>query len=875
MSLATGTQLGSYEVLSLLGKGGMGEVYLARDTKLKRTVAIKTLPEEFNRDPERLARFQREAEALAALNHPNIGSIYHLQESEGSRYLVLELVEGDTLADILAKRGALTVDEAVKIAKQICEALEAAHEKGITHRDLKPANIKVTPDGKVKLLDFGLARMFEQQANVNLSNSPTVASDFTPGVILGTAAYMSPEQAKGELADKRSDIWAFGCVLYEVLSGRPVFEGKTLTEVLGAVMYKDIDWTALTAPLPVNVWNVLRRCLQKDRSLRLRDVGDVRIELDEVPDGQHAVVGVSLASSRSRSKFLIGTEVAFLLTMLASIGALSFLYFNRGAPPEIRFQVQTPSMSEPVNFSISPDGRRLVYSATNEGKSQLWVRPLDSLAAQPLPGTDGASQTFWSPDSASIGFFADGKLKRVDIAGGAPHVLANAPVAQGGAWNREGTILFATSEAPILKVSATGGEPVVVTHPESGQRHLYPQFLPDGRHFVYSVIGPAPGVYGGSLDGAAPKRVADAVNDMAFVSPSGFLLFVRQTTLFAQAFDFKRQEVSGNPFPVAEAVSGFWEASGTVAYRNRLGGVPPQLTWLDRSGKTVGTIGDAGSGLNANDVELSPDGKRIAVTRTVNGNSDVWIIDAARNMPTRFTFDAASDSQPIWSPDGARVVFRSNRKGVNNLYWKLSNGAGGEELLLESDQTSIMPNDWSHDGRFLLFRSLGPQTGRDLWVLPLVGDKKPFPFLKTAFEEREGQFSPDGKWIAYQSNESGRFEIYVQPFPGPGGKFQISSNGGAQPRWSRNGKEIFYVSLESKMMAATLKVSPNAQSLESETPEILFPVRIANGPVLPGANKQQYAVSGDSQRFLVNLAADEGATPPITVIVNWQPKATK
>jgi Tol biopolymer transport system component len=588
---------------------------------------------------------------------------------------------------------------------------------------------------------------------------------------------------------------------------------------------------------------------------------------------------VTQTPARRRSKVVVGIAVSLLATIF-SLAALSVLYFNRTAPPEIRFEVNTTSTSDPFSFAISPDGRRLVFSVSNEGKSQLWVRPLDSIAAQPLTGTDGASYPFWSPDSASVGFFADGKLKRIEIVGGAPQVLANAALPRGGAWNRDGTIVFAPAVAgPLLKVPATGGEAVAVTRLETGQQsHKFPQFLPDGRHFIYYVAGgPAQGVYTSSLDGGSSKQLANT-DAAAVVSPSGFLLFARQTTLFAQAFDFKRQELSGNPFPVAlqaavdalTSAVGVSATSGIVAYRTGSADVARQLTWLDRSGKSVGAIGAPDTAALTN-VELSPDGKRVAVNRTVNGNMDVWLIYAARGIPTRFTSDAAIDVLPLWSPNGSRIVFGSTRKGNFNLYWKLSSSAGADEPLLESDLPKA-PEDWSSDGRFLLFRSGGPQTGNDLWILPVAGDKKPFPFLKTPFDERDGQFSPDSRWIAYQSNESGQFEIYVQPFPGPGGKFRISSNGGAQPRWNKNSQEIFYVSLDSKMMAAPVKLSPDGQSLQTGTPAALFPVRIAGGPV-PGVNKQQYAVSSDSQRFLVNLAADEGAASPITLILNWKPGA--
>ena len=882
MSIAIGTKLGSHEITGVLGRGGMGEVYRARDTKLKRDVAIKILPEEFSLDPERIARFHREARAIAALNHANIAAIHELGETRTTKFLVLELVEGDTLAERI-QRGPLPVEEALNIARQIGEALEAAHEKGIIHRDLKPANIKITPQGKVKLLDFGLARIFEDESeDLDSSNSPTLVSATAGGVILGTAAYMSPDQARGQKADKQSDVWAFGCVLYEMLTGQPTFRGQTVTDILSSIIRSEPDWSALPQSTPVFVRSLLRRCLQKERSRRLRDIADARIEIEEA--GTPAEREPDRAKPQEKARRVRVTWFAAVLAIALALGAalVSVLYFNRATPPEIRLEVSTPPTDDPFSFAISPDGRRLVFSASNEGKSQLWVRPLDSLAAKPLAGTDGATYPFWSPDSASVGFFADGKLKRIDIVGGAPQVLAIAAAGRGGTWNRDGTILFVPNVTnPVLKVPATAGEPVAVTRLETGQAsHRFPQFLPDGRHFIYFVQGgPDQGVYAGSLDGGSSKRLANA-DGAAVVSPSGFLFFARQTTLLAQPFDFKRQELSGNPFTVAERVAfdaatnaaGFSATLGVVTYRTVSASGARQLMWLDRSGKSLGAVGAADMAA-LTDVELSPDGKRVAVFRAVNGNTDVWLIDAARGVPTRFTFDAAIDQRPVWSADGSHVVFTSNRNGIYNLYWKMSSGAGADELLLESDQSKA-PTDWSSDGRFLLFRSNDPKTSYHLWVLPMSGAKKPFPFLKTPFEEGDGQFSPDGKWIGYQSNESGRFEIYVQPFPGPGGKFQVSNNGGAQPRWNKNGKEIFYVSLDSKMMATPVKLSPDGQSMETGTPAALFPVRIAGGPV-SGVNKQQYAVSSDGMRFLVNLAVDEGAASPITLIYNWKPKAAK
>jgi serine/threonine protein kinase len=885
MALTIGTQLGSHEITALLGKGGMGEVYRARDLKLKREVAIKILPEEFSRDADRLSRFQREAEVLASLNHPNIANIYDLEEQNGSRYLVLELVEGETLADRIAP-GPIPVEEALHIAKSICEALEAAHEKGVIHRDLKPANVKLTPDGKVKVLDFGLAKAIETgPATTALSNSPTMLSAVTnAGVILGTAAYMSPEQAKGKPVDRRADIWAFGVVLYEMLTGRMAFSGETVSETMAAVMLKEPAWAALPASVPARVRDLLRSCLVKEPRNRIRDIGDVRIAIDGMQSGTEIDAQVLQTSVRRSSRVFIVIATVLFFMMIASLVTVSVLYFNRSEPPEIRLEVNTPSASDPLSFAISPDGRRLVFSASSEGKSQLWVRPLGSLTAQPLVGTDGAAYPFWSPDSASVGFFADAKLKRIDIVGGALQSLANAISGRGAAWNRDGIILFCPSATgPLFKVPATGGEAVPVTRLETGQQsHRFPQFLPDGRHFIYfSPFGPSQGVYAASLDGGPPKRLTDA-DAPAAISTLGFLIFLRQATLFAQAFDFKRQGLSGDPTSVAEQVAfdpitaapGFSVASGIVAYRTGSANAAQQLTWFDRSGKVLRTIGSRDATLR--DVELSPDGKRIAVTRAVSGNQDLWLIDDTRGVPTRFTSDTAIDIRPVWSPEGSRIAFMSSRKGAFNLYWRLSSNVGPDELLMESGRGQVpVPTDWSSDGRFLLFQDRDAQTNFDLWVLPMSGDKKePIAFLKSAFEERNGQFSPDSKWIAYQSNSTGRAEISIKPFPGPGEEFTISKDGGAQPRWNKNGKEIFYISLDGKMMPTSVKLSPDGRSAEVGTPVALFPVRIAGSPV-SNIDKQQYAVSSDGQRFLVNLAADEGAASPINLIYNWKPQSAK
>ena len=837
MPLASGSRLGPYEILSPLGSGGM--VYRARDTKLNREVALKVLPDIFARDPERMVRFQREAEVLASLNHPNIAQIHGLEESGGVRALVMELVEGPTLAERLqavasgqyvvsgfsrtapgptkvgrhvpterhVPRGpGLPVEEALVIARQMADALEAAHEKGIVHRDLKPANIKVKDDGVVKVLDFGLAKYQAGGAGgAGLSNSPTMMPASMPGTILGTAAYMPPEQAKGKETDRTADVWAFGCVLYEMLTGRAVFEGETVGEILAGVLKTDPDWRQLPANTPEGIWRLLRRCLQKERKLRLRDIADARLEIDEARSGPQRDAHVVRNASRR------GERLAWMsaLALVALIAAAAIAWAVRPLPsaPEMRVEITTPPTSDPISLAISPDGQKIVFVATSDGRPRLWLRSLDSGSARPLAGTDGGFYPFWSPDNRSIGFFADGKLERIDIDGGLVRAVANAPNPVGGAWNRDGTILFAPNfTGPIFRISA-GGEPAALTRIEARQAtHRFPQFLPDGRHFLYYVRSndEGRGVYIGQLDGGATQRLLDA-DAPGIYAASGHLLFVRQERLFAQEFDPAMLALSGNPFPIAEQVAVDGQsnlaavsasAAGPFVYRGGLAGGQRQFIRFDRTGREIGKVGDPDSA-GPRDPSMSPDGRRLAMHRTVNGNLDLWTLDLGRGVLSRLRSDAAADGTPVWSPDGSRIAFNSNRKGVFDLYQKPATGAGSEDLLLATPQNKA-PVDWSPDGRFVLYRSPGPMTGFDLWALPLDGDRKPFPVVQTTFEERDGQFSPDGKWIAYQSNESGRVEIYVQPFPGTGRKERISTSGGTQVRWRRDGKELFYIALDGR-----------------------------------------------------------------------------
>jgi eukaryotic-like serine/threonine-protein kinase len=881
VALTPGTRFGTYEVTAQIGGGGMGEVYRATDTKLKRQVAIKALPASFETDRERLARFQREAEVLASLNHPNIAAIYGLEESASVRALVMELVEGDDLSQRLV-RGAIPLVEALPIARQIADALEVAHEQGIVHRDLKPANIKVRPDGMVKVLDFGLAKALEPVPAS--TDAPTISADAvsSPGIVLGTPAYMSPEQVRGHAVDRRSDIWAFGCVLYEMLTGRRAFGGGDTADVLARVLEREPDWTHLAGSVPESVRRLVRACLQKNPRDRRQAAGDLRIDIDQILDGPTMDGPVAVR----RRWDLVWLAVAAAMVVALAIPVLRSLLSDTGradAQPAMRLHILTPATPAPFQFALSPDGRHLVFVATSDGRRRLWLRHLDRTEAQPLAGTDEAQYPFWSADSRSVAFFTSNKLSRIDVAGGTPQALASAPGGRGGTWNAEGTIVFAQGLSfSLFKVDASGGEVSDATKLEAGQSgHRYPQFLPDGRQFLFYVAGTVEtsGIYLGSLSGEPPKRLTGADAAGAYLTPDS-VIFVRQQALVVQRLDLSRRELTGEPTVLAQGVGteagslgGFSVSSnGLVAYRAG-GDQRSQLVWRDRAGQRLGAAAEADAN-NPLYMELSPNGARIAVQRIVDNNTDIWLVDVARGGSSRFTSNAANEQLPTWSPDGTRIVFSSNRTRGPHLYIKSATGAGGEETLLDTPLPK-QPQDWTRDGRFLLYYEIGPATGRDLWALDMTGNERtPKLVANSMFEERAGQFSPDGHWIAYETNESGRFEVVVQSFPQPRGRWPVSTNGGTQPRWSADGREIYFMALDETLMAASI-VSRQGRSdatdvtLEVGKPTALFPLHMATGGIATHV-RAQYDVSSDG-RFLVNEPVEESTTVPITLIVPSRP----
>ena len=901
MALTLGTRLGVYDITAPIGEGGMGQVFRARDTKLNRDVALKVLPDSFASDPDRLARFTREAQTLASLNHPHIAAIYGLEESGGVSALVMELVEGEDLAQRIA-RGAIPLDEALPIAKQIAEALEAAHEQGIIHRDLKPANIKVRWDGTVKILDFGLAKASEPAggSSSGISMSPTLSMHATQaGVILGTAAYMSPEQARGKAVDKRADIWAFGAVLFEMLTGTRAFAGGDVAETLANVINKEPDWALLPATLSPVLRRCLRRCLNRDPRQRIADAQDVRLTLEDAfdVDVTQMPTVASPAATRPRLAWIAASAVMAIVAAALAVPAVQHLRErSQPASSETRLDIITPATDVPEDFALSPDGKQIVFVASGDGASRLWVRALSSTTAQPLPGTEGGTAPFWSPDSRAIGFFSDGRLRRVNIEGGASQALATITgVGRGGTWNADGIILFAASPAsPLFRVSASGGDVIPVTKLDHQIGHRWPVFLPDGRHFLFGATGAETGgIFVGSLDSPTITRLTGTTADLNVSAgvyrrdasaDDGYMLWVRANTLLAQRLDLGKPALTGEPIVVANPVAnnivighGAISASrtGVVAYRGDAA-APKQLRWFDRSGKMLGSLGGVDGDMLSTPA-VSPDGHRAAVSRRTQGNLDIWLIDDAR--VTRFTFDPAIEGFPLWSPDGRRIAFRSRPHGTFDLYQKSADG-GAQEVLLESAQNKL-PLAWTAGARFLLYSANDEQTGTDLWLLPMkdghASGAAPVPFLRTPFNERSGTFSPDGHWVAYVSNESGADEVYVRPFREPAvtetsganagdGHWPASTGGGIYPRWRPDGREIYYIGPAGEMMAVPFAAT--GDSVQLGKPAMLFATKIDGGgiDILQG---HRYDVAADG-RFLITTRL-ESPPIPITLVQGWKP----
>ena len=878
--LGLGQELGHYRVVDKLGAGGMGEVYRATDSKLGRDVAIKVLPSEVAQNPERLARFEREARLLASLNHPNIAVIYGLEESEGQPFLVLELVEGEDLQERL-RRGPIPVPDALAIASQIAEALEEAHARGIVHRDLKPANVKLSLNGKVKVLDFGLAKAYGAEVlPEELSQSPTQQQETAAGVILGTAAYMSPEQARGQPVDKRSDIWAFGVVLLEMLTGQRPFAGGTLTDTLAAVLEHEVDWEALPETTPDGMRRVLRRCLQKDRHRRLHDIADARIEIEEASnESPHGPPPRRGGSSRP-----IWLSLAVFVGAAASAGVVAWSVRGGGAPVRdpVRFVIDLPSdlrLGRAPSVALSPDGRRLVYAAASDaGPIELHQRPLSQLEATPIPGTLGAAHPFFSPDGEWVGFFAEGTLKKVPLFGGPAVTLCEAGSGFGGSWGEDDTIVFSPAYVSgLLQVSAAGGDPKVLIDldPETGETGLHwPEILPGGQWVLYTV---SPGMQmkakrleALSLETGERRILLENASDGRYLE-AGYLAFMRNGSLVAAAFDLGRLELASDVVTVQRELTRLdsgkgdfgLSREGTLAWvpdpspRDPIGIPESALVWVDRRGRAEAVKAPVRRYWAP---VLSPDGHRLAVTIDL----ELWILELGRGVLTRTTFEARNHL-PVWSPTGDRIVFSSVRDGQANLYWMRADGTGDVERLTTSKQHQDAAS-WSPDGKTVAFAEVHPQSQSDLWLLHLESEGGVELFLQTRFDEREPMISPDGKWLAYASNESGQFEIYVQSFPEGGRRHLVSRDGGMEPRWSRDRRELIYRNGE-RVLAVEVETGGE---FSAGDPVLLFEgaygLDFETGVIPWGA--PNYDIGPDGRFLMIRLEPELPLTK-INVVLDW------
>ncbi len=892
MTLATGTKLGPYDILSPLGAGGMGEVYLANDSKLDRRVAIKVLPDTMTRDPERVARFQREAKVLASLNHPNIAAIYGFEVADEKNFLVMELVEGDTLSGRL-KAGSMPVEEAQSVGKQMSEALEAAHERGVIHRDLKPANVIITPEGIVKVLDFGLAKAMgpaDDRSQAEIANSPTITADFTRvGTILGTAAYMSPEQARGKPLDKRTDIWSFGCVLYECLGGRRPFEGETATDLIAKILERDPDWDSLPASTPPVVTALVQRCFRKDRRERLRDIGEAWVVLNGVLTGEASGLALTGYDAASQPSGLRQVLPWVLCALFACVFVASAWIFPNTIEPEARTPIQVSVELSPdrplflgagAQYAFSPDGSRIAYVAGLPQERKLLLRRLDRMEPTELSGTIGAENPFFSPDGQWVAFFTDRHLKKISVSGGTPITLCAVDNDQrGGTWGIDGTIVFTPStETGLFRVQSAGGAREELTQRVKGteRSHRWPRFTPDGQHILFTSQSPTDSFNSSTIEVLAldtmQRTVLHKGGSYPQLVPGGFLVFVREGTAYAVRVDAETWELLATPAPIIESV-GFdprtggalfaFADNGTMAYSRRTLIAANSVVLIARDGTVTPLLSDWET---YGAPRFSPDGKQLAlqVLRKDSTLEDIWLYDIGRKIMGRLTFSDATDAQPVWSPDGQRIAFLSQRDGFSpQMYVRRADGSGEVERLQKSDNVQI-PLAFTPDGKTLIYFEWNSETKADLWSMSMTEGVKPEPFLVTPFRENHAVMSPDGAWVAYNSNESGRDEIYLRPFPQAPGKWQISSNGGRNALWSPDGKELFYRDGK-KIMIVSIDHSSGAPIPGRPTLLVDAPFGYDNGA-------RNYDISPDGKRFVVvtdDRQSQQGKLSHLQFVFNW------
>jgi eukaryotic-like serine/threonine-protein kinase len=893
MALTSGTKLGPYEIHSPLGAGGMGEVYRARDTRLERDVAVKVLPANLSSDPNLRQRLEREAKAVSKLSHPHICTLHDIGHQDGVDFIVMELVEGETLEQRLLK-GPLPPEQTVRIAAQIADALAKAHKLGFVHRDLKPANVMLTKTG-AKLMDFGLAKQSGRAPLTAALTEMTMeqAKLTSEGMLVGTFQYMAPEQLEGKEADPRTDIFSLGELIYEMATGKPAFNGKSRASLIAAILTAEPQpMTALQPMTPLPLERVVKKCLAKDPDDRWQSACDLKTNLEWIAEGENPATSSAVKHNQWRER---------AVWMLASVflSALAFFFAGHYRAPSTsapaRFFVYAPEKAvfsgapnitvQVPQFALSPDGRAIVFVANSPGADpMLWLRSMEQVAAHPLSGTDRAQLPFWSPDSRWIGFFAEGKLKKIPVAGGPAQVLADVADPFGGSWGADDSILFAKLSSSIFRVSSAGGIVTSVTaRPPAQEAHRWPQFLPDGHHFLFHLQGDVEhrGIYVSSIDGDKNRKFLLHAEASALYASPGCLLYLDGDTLLGQAFDVDRLELSGEAFTVAEHVgrsTGFNIAvsasgTGTLSYAAAIL-KRGRLTWFDRAGNSLGSVGVEG---DYPDFRLSPNGKALAVSLVdpKMWNPDVWLIDLTRGSLSRSTVGSALNAAPVWSPDGAKILFRTNRNGMTELYEKSAGGGGNEEPVLTNEtqlaagieSPNLVSSDWSPDGRYIIASAPQQATGDDLWLVPLGGDRKPVKFLGPLSDQMHGNFSPDGRFVAYTSNESGRFQVYVQTFPLSDRKWQVSTDGGYEPRWRADGREIYYLSDDRKLMAVSVGAGPSF-----DVPKLLFQTRVPEGVT---SRRMHYVPSRDGRRFLVNTETGDALPNPITVVFNWQAELRK